>query len=54
MSYHEQRKRWIRDHPKATIEDAWNAGYFQCSDNWCNKETFKKNKRNEICRDGLR
>jgi len=44
MSYIEQRKKWISKHPKATIEEAWDAGYFQSSENWCNKETFLNNK----------
>lgn len=35
MSYKDQMKEWIRKHPKATIEDAWEAGYMTCTVNWC-------------------
>lgn len=35
MIYKEQMEKWIKEHPNATIEDAWMAGYWQCTDNWC-------------------
>lgn len=35
MSYHEQRDRWIRAHPEATVEEAWNAVYMTSTENWC-------------------
>ena len=35
MSMNEQRAEWIAKHPKATIEEAWTAGYFQSNQNWC-------------------
>ena len=38
MNYIEQRTEWLRKHPKATIEEAWTAGYLQSTDNWCRKE----------------
>lgn len=38
MGYHDQRQQWIRDHPDATLEDAWNAGYLTSTDNWCSKK----------------
>lgn len=38
MNYKEQMKEWLSKHPDATIEEAWEAGYFQCSVNWCSKE----------------
>ena len=38
MIYKEQMEKWIQQHPNATIEEAWMAGYWQCSDNWCKKE----------------
>ena len=37
MSYIEQMKEWLAKHPKATAEEAWEAGYLTCSDNWCRK-----------------
>lgn len=38
MNYKEQLQKWLKDNPKATLEDAWLAGYWQCTDNWCGKE----------------
>lgn len=38
MSYMEQCKEWVAKHPDATIEEAWTAGYLQCTDNWCKGE----------------
>lgn len=38
MGYREQLKDWINKHPDATLEEAWEAGYLQCSTNWCKKE----------------
>ena len=35
MSYKEQMKEWLDKHPNATVEDAWQAGYFQSNENWC-------------------
>ena len=52
MNFIEQREEWIRKHPislpddmsdefkayiKSRIIEAWTAGYFQCTDNWCYK-----------------
>ena len=37
MSYKEQMEQWIRKHPKATVEEAFEAGYWQATDNWCRK-----------------
>lgn len=35
MTYKEQMAEWIEQHPEATIEQAWQAGY-ECSTNaWC-------------------
>lgn len=34
MNYKEQMKEWLAKHPDATIEDAWEAGYKQCTMNW--------------------
>jgi hypothetical protein len=50
MSYLDQMKAWLLAHPDATQEECYKAGYFQCTDNWVNKETFstiKKKKDNE-------
>ena len=35
MSYIEQREKYLREHPNATPEEIWNAGYWTCSENWC-------------------
>lgn len=37
MTFKEQCKEWVKDHPKATLEDAWEAGYLTSNFNWCNK-----------------
>ena len=36
MSYIEQRKKWLKEHPDATLEEAWEAGYVTSTNNWCN------------------
>ena len=33
----EQMRKWIETHPGATLEEAWMAGYWTCTDNWCKK-----------------
>jgi len=38
MSYKKQMSEWIKNHPDATIEEAWDAGYVTCINNWCNKK----------------
>lgn len=38
MSYKEQRKQWLAEHPDATAEEAWEAGYLTCTENWCMKK----------------
>ena len=38
MSYIEQRKEWLSNHPKATKEEIWDAGYLTATDNWCKKK----------------
>lgn len=38
MNYKEQMEQWLSSHPKATIRQAYEAGYLQCSQNWCRKE----------------
>ena len=34
MNYKEQMKEWLSKHPDATIEEALEAGYLQCTKNW--------------------
>lgn len=38
MTYREQMETWLKKHQKATLEEAWEAGYWQCCDNWCRGE----------------
>lgn len=38
MNYKEQKAEWLRKHPKATAEEAYEAGYKQSTDNWCRRE----------------
>lgn len=35
MSYVEDMRKWLDEHPSATTEDAYRAGYFKCTENWC-------------------
>ena len=35
MSYKDDMRKWVEEHPSATIEEAYNAGYLQCVENWC-------------------
>jgi hypothetical protein len=32
-----QMEEWLKSHPRATLEEAWLAGYWTCTDNWCQK-----------------
>lgn len=32
-------EQWIKQHPNATLIDAFVAGYWRCTDAWCGKET---------------
>ena len=34
----EQMKKWLSEHPDCTPEEAWEAGYWQCCDNWCKQK----------------
>lgn len=34
MTYKDQMKEWLSKHPGATVEEAWEGGYFQCTVNW--------------------
>ncbi len=38
MNYKEQMQQWLEKHPNATIEEAWEAGYLQSTDNWITHE----------------
>lgn len=46
MSYKDQKRQWLAKHPKATPDDAYEAGYLQAVTNWCKKETFTKTRNN--------
>lgn len=47
MGYKTQKEAWLKAHPKATAAEAWEAGYVQCTENWCRKERFGKFDRNK-------
>lgn len=32
-------EQWLKQHPNATLIDAFVAGYWRCTDAWCGKET---------------
>lgn len=35
MSYKEQKAKWLKSHPKATADEAYEEGYKQAISNWC-------------------
>ena len=35
VGYKVQLKEWLDEHPNATVEEAIEAGYWICCDNWC-------------------
>lgn len=36
MSYKGKEKdRFLHEHPDATVEEAWEAGYAACTEGWC-------------------
>lgn len=35
MNYKDQMQEWLKNHPNATVEEAYEAGYQTCTDNWC-------------------
>lgn len=38
MSYIQQRDEWLAEHPHATAEEAWEAGYLTSTANWCEQK----------------
>lgn len=38
MSYIDQREEWLKKHPKATLKEAWDAGYLTSTSNWCKQK----------------
>ena len=35
MNYKEQMREWLSEHPEATVEQAFEAGYMTSNSNWC-------------------
>ena len=46
MGYKEQMSEWIAKHPEATLEEAFEAGWFACSEAWCHG---KREKMEQVC-----
>lgn len=38
MSMYDDMTMWIDDHPDASLQDAYKAGYLQSVENWCNQK----------------
>lgn len=38
MNYKQQMAIWLKEHPNATIAEAWEAGYLQSTTNWVRQE----------------
>lgn len=37
MGYKQQKEKWLNEHPEAKPEEAWEAGYLTCVENWTKK-----------------
>ena len=46
MGFKEQMAEWIAKHPEATLEEAFMAGWFACTDAWCHG---KREKMEQVC-----
>ena len=46
MGFREQMAEWIAKHPQATLEEAFEAGWFACSEAWCHG---KREKMEQVC-----
>ena len=44
-------KEWLRGHPKATLEEAWEAGWLMCTQAWCHGKREKMEKVIEMMKD---
>lgn len=44
MSCKEKMRAWLQEHPEATPEEAFEAGWYACTDAWCHgkREKFEK------------
>ncbi len=38
MNYKKQKEMWLKEHPDATPDEIYEAGYMQSTYNWCRKE----------------
>ena len=41
MGFKEKMAEWIAKHPQATLEEAFEAGWFACSEAWCHGKREK-------------
>lgn len=51
MNYKDQMKEWLREHQDATPEEAYEAGYTQCTINWCHGKREKLEKLFQLIND---
>ena len=42
----EQMERWLRENPTATLRDAFEAGWYGCTDAWCRG---RREKMEQVC-----
>lgn len=42
----ERKEEWLKEHPTATAEEAFKAGWFACTDAWCHG---KREKMESVC-----
>lgn len=53
MSYKEKMAMWMAEHPKATVAEAFEAGWFLSSEEWCHGKREKLEQIRELIKDIL-
>ena len=51
MNYKEQMNEWLGKHPDATLEEAFEAGWYGCTDAWCHGKREKMEQVYEIMKE---
>lgn len=42
----EKMEKWLREHPDATLREAFEAGWYNCTEAWCRG---KREKMEQVC-----
>ena len=54
MGFKEQMAEWIAKHPEATLEEAFVAGWFACTEAWCRGKREKMEQIVELMKEIIR